>query len=69
MAPLHNRMPVILPRAVWRQWLGEEEETPLDAAAELLAPYRERLVLWPVHKDVGNVKNDRPDLIEPVGTA
>jgi putative SOS response-associated peptidase YedK len=25
LAPIHNRMPVILPRDAWRRWLGEDE--------------------------------------------
>ena len=25
VAPIHNRMPVILPRDAWRRWLGEDE--------------------------------------------
>ena len=65
MAPLHDRMPVILSRAAWPRWLGEEEAS-LEAAHELLQSYDEHLVMWPVHRDVGNVKNNRPDLVEPI---
>ena len=25
VAPIHNRIPVILPRDAWRRWLGEDE--------------------------------------------
>jgi putative SOS response-associated peptidase YedK len=65
MAPIHNRMPVILPPTVWDVWLGEQDVSS-EAAAALLVPYAEHLVMWPVPKDVGNVKDNRPDLIEPV---
>jgi putative SOS response-associated peptidase YedK len=37
VAPVHDRMPVILPRAVEEQWL--DREVPPAAALELLAPY------------------------------
>jgi SOS response associated peptidase (SRAP) len=32
VAPIHNRMPVILPRAAWRLWLGEDEAGIVRAA-------------------------------------
>jgi putative SOS response-associated peptidase YedK len=65
-AELHNRMPVILGRESWRQWLGEEPADPLHLKA-LLAPYpAEEMAAWPVSPRVGNVKNNDPSLIEPV---
>ena len=66
LAPLHERMPVILPPAAWSAWLGEE---PAVAAAlkALLAPYPPGdMALWPVDKRVGDVKNNDPALFEPV---
>ena len=42
VAPIHIRMPVIVPREAWRRWLGEEEA----GADELLAP------LWPYPADL-----------------
>jgi putative SOS response-associated peptidase YedK len=65
-AELHNRMPVVLSRAAWPTWLGEE---PADAPQlkALLAPYpSEEMVAWPVNPRVGNVKNNDPSLIEPI---
>ena len=38
MAPIRKRMPVILPKTVWPEWLGERE-APSDAPAKLLVPY------------------------------
>jgi len=67
MAPIHNRMPVILPPSVWPLWLGEDD-APIEAAAELMVPYSEHLVMWPVHSDVGNVKNNHAGLTDPFGT-
>jgi putative SOS response-associated peptidase YedK len=37
VAPIHNRMPVILPREAWAQWLGEESVTAAELQA-LLKP-------------------------------
>jgi|SRR5215469_10860812 len=64
MAPLHDRMPVIIGPENWPLWLGEE---PLADPAALLAPFPgERLTLWPVSKAVGNVKNQDANLAERV---
>ena len=37
MAPIHNRMPVILPESAWEQWLDPDEHD-VDALAKLLVP-------------------------------
>jgi len=65
-AGIHERMPAILPEDAWPMWLGEAAGTPEQLKA-LLGPYPSgAMAAWPVGRDVGNVKNDRPDLIEPV---
>jgi putative SOS response-associated peptidase YedK len=68
-AELHNRMPVVLSPDVWSEWLGEKPADPARLKA-LLAPYpAEEMACWPVSTRVGNVKNNDPSLIEPVGLA
>jgi putative SOS response-associated peptidase YedK len=68
-ATIHDRMPVILPPACWPEWLGEVDATP-DQLKTMLRPYpSEGMALWPVNKRVGNVRNDSPDLFEPVQAA
>jgi len=63
-ASIHNRMPVILDPASWPIWLGEEPANDLKA---LLAPYSATgMTSWPVSKRVGNVRNNDPDLVEPI---
>src|ERR1051325_5406204 len=37
-APIHDRMPVILPRAAWARWLGEADASAAELLA-LLVPY------------------------------
>lgn len=69
VAQLHNRMPVIRHREDWPTWLGEE---PADAERlkALLVPYpADQMIMWPVDKRVGNVRNNDPGLIEPVPLA
>lgn len=63
---IHERMPVILPPDRWGAWLGEEEAGPAELQ-DMLAPYPPaHMRVWPVGKDVGNVRNDRPDLIDAI---
>jgi putative SOS response-associated peptidase YedK len=64
--PIHERMPVILPKAAWSLWLGEEEAKP-DEILALLSPYPAELMrVYPIGPAVGNVRNDTPDLLDPV---
>ena len=64
LALIHDRMPLLLPRARWDEWL----EGPADAS--LLAPPSSTdvagLELRPVGAAVGDVHNDGPDLIRRV---
>ena len=60
MAALHERMPVILERDDWTGWLGGGG----DGAAALLRPASEDVLsCWPVGREVGNVRNDGPNLL------
>lgn len=67
--PIHDRMPVILPKEAWPLWLGETEASPAALLA-LLRPYPAELMrAYPVGPKVGNVKNDDPALLEPAITS
>jgi putative SOS response-associated peptidase YedK len=62
---IHDRMPVILRPGDYERWLdpGDTERPPID----LLRPYDAELMrVWKVGPEVGNVKNDRPELCEPL---
>ncbi len=64
--PIHERMPVVLPKPAWPLWLGEDEAS-LDDPLALLQPYPPELMrAYPIGKAVGNVKNDEPGLLEPI---
>lgn len=65
MAELHDRMPVILHEKVYDAWLGQKNENT-EALQKLLKPYpAEEMRAYPISLHVNNVKNDRPQLIEP----
>ena len=64
--PIHDRMPVILPSATWPLWLGEESASPAELFALLRPSPAELMRAYPVGPAVGNVKNDRPGLLDPV---
>jgi len=58
-ALLHERMPVILPREAWEDWLtGEDPAALLQPAEDAL------LAFWPVAARVGRVAEDDAGLIE-----
>jgi putative SOS response-associated peptidase YedK len=66
VAPLHNRMPVILPEDSYQDWLASGE----IASAELqplLKPYpADGMEAYQVSKLVNSPANDRPEAIHPV---
>ena len=64
MAPIHNRMPVILPESEWDTWL-DLENNDVDALGKLLVPYQgDELEAWPVSTLVNKPVNNGPELIE-----
>ena len=63
MAPIHDRMPVILEPADWPAWLGEAPGEP----AMLLRPAAEGVLrVWPVGRVVNSPRNNGPELLAPV---
>lgn len=64
MAPIHDRMPVILPTVAWRAWLGPETDVAEIALLIAVVP-PEAIEVRPVSRKVGNAREDGPELIEP----
>jgi putative SOS response-associated peptidase YedK len=65
VAPLHDRMPVILEPADYDAWL--DPATPVDKAKALLKPCSaEQLSAYPVSRIVGSPKNDVPECIKAI---
>jgi putative SOS response-associated peptidase YedK len=62
---IHNRMPVILRQRDYARWLapGDPSRLPVD----LLRPFpADEMKAWKVGADVGNVRNNRPELVEQI---
>ena len=65
IAPLHDRMPMILPRDDWSTWL-DPATNQVDELQSLLQPAPESwLQWWPVSMAVNTVRNRDASLIEP----
>ena len=65
MEPVHDRMPVILPTAMWELWLDPLNDN-IDMLASLLVPAPDDLLtMHEVATDVNNVRNKGPHLIDP----
>ena len=64
VAPIHDRMPVILPRDKWATWLGEHRATAEGLRRMILRPYSAELLrAYLVDSRVGNVRNNDPELL------
>jgi putative SOS response-associated peptidase YedK len=65
LAPIHNRMPVILPASAHEQWLTPGEKAPQELNT-LLTPYPAELMdAYPVSTYVNRPANDSPQCIQP----
>jgi putative SOS response-associated peptidase YedK len=63
LAPIHERMPVIIAPDAYERWLDSTIESPLD----LLAPYpSDAMRVYPVSTRVNATRNDDAALIEAV---
>ena len=63
VAQYHNPMPVVLDDAQFDDWMRGS----LEQAAGMMKPYPGAIEAWEVAAEVGNVRNDRPELMERVG--
>ncbi len=65
IGPIHDRMPVILDRASWSLWLGEQPAKRPDLLKLMKAFAAERMRAFRVGQRVNNVRNDDAALILP----
>lgn len=65
MAEIHDRMPLMLPRRLWAEWLSADpkEATHLQQVVAAVEP--PRLVAERISDRVNNVRNEGPELLEP----
>lgn len=65
VAPVHNRMPVILDREALDAWLDPDADQGFIRSMLVPAP-PERLRMWPVSTAVNKVDTDGPELLRPI---
>lgn len=67
MAPIHDRMPVILDAGDFPLWLDPQSTAP-DTVSSLLTPYAgpRSLLAYPVSSRVNSPRNDDPRCLEPL---
>lgn len=66
VAPIHDRMPVILPQEHYEEWLNPDI-TDTASLSRLLVPFDEgQMEMYPVTPAVGNPRYDNKSCIEPV---
>jgi putative SOS response-associated peptidase YedK len=64
---IHDRMPIVLARERWDEWLDPRERDPARLVALLADPVRD-LVLYEVGPRVNNVVNDDAECARPIET-
>lgn len=67
MAPVHDRMPVILPDVFWNAWLERSQNADVLIQQILAAAVAKPLVMARVSKLVNSPANDSEDCIAPAG--
>jgi putative SOS response-associated peptidase YedK len=65
LAPIHDRMPVVIAPEQFDLWLGGADEDTTAATALIRPAPGDLLEAIPVSADVNRVANDNPRLIEP----
>ena len=69
LSPIHDRMPVILPRDLEPLWLDHDIQDYASLAG-ILTPYTtNEMALYEVSSLVNSPANDRPEVVVPVGQA
>jgi len=70
LAPIHHRMPVILPKDLWSTWLSSKSLLPNEIDDYLnmidIKEADKDLIFWPVSDDVNNARNTGADLAKEI---
>ena len=63
---IHDRMPLMVERDRWAAWLDPGASARDDLLSLLVPAAPGRLEAFPVSTDVNNVRNNGPELVEPI---
>jgi putative SOS response-associated peptidase YedK len=66
MAPIHDRMPVMVAREDWARWLDRERQDGADIAPLLVPCDPADMQAWPVAREVNRGRAEGPALVEPI---
>lgn len=70
LAQIHDRMPLVLPPSTWETWLNPDAGGKDEAVRALLTPppleLIRRMEIVPVSPKVNSVRNNGPELLEPL---
>jgi putative SOS response-associated peptidase YedK len=66
VAPVHDRMPVILPASAWAAWLDRRNDDVATLGMLLVPAGDDLLTLRAVGRGVNSVRNNGPELITPM---
>ena len=69
MAPIHDRMPVMLAPEHWAAWLSREQQDPAALEPLMQGLPEGAMRAWPVDRAVGRASNDGPQLTLPLAAA
>ena len=65
---IHDRMPLLVERERYAAWLDPTEDDPGELRRLLVPAAPGRLEAYPVSTTVNSVRNNGPELLEPLGT-
>jgi putative SOS response-associated peptidase YedK len=65
---MHDRMPVILPREGWHDWLDPQPREPKEMASWLRPYPADQMEMYDVSRQVNNARTEGAALIEPAVT-
>ena len=66
---IHDRMPMIIDPGSWADWLDPANSDVADLRALLSPAAASGLTTYPVSTAVNSVRNNGPQLIEPIAAA
>jgi putative SOS response-associated peptidase YedK len=66
---IHDRMPMVITREHWADWLDPDNTEPGQLQAAMLPAMAGGLTSYPVSMAVNTVRNNGPELIKPLESA